>query len=51
MAFIENMPIIIYFGKYAIRELKDYEKKVKNGEEVTFKASDIDLPDKTDYWN
>lgn len=46
-----NMPIIIYFGKYAIRALKDYEKKVKNGEEVTFKASDIDLPDKTDYWN
>ena len=50
MTFI-NMPIIIYLGKYAMRALKDYEKKLKNGDKSAFKASDIDLPDKTDYWN
>ena len=47
---IINMPIIIYLGKYALRTLKDYEIKLKQGKEITFKATDIDLPDKTDYW-
>ncbi len=46
-----NMPIIIYLGKYAFRILKDYEKRIKNGDEMTFKAADIDLPHETDYWN
>lgn len=46
-----NMPIIIYLGKYAFRTLKDYEKRVKAGDEMTFKAADIELPHETDYWN
>ena len=46
-----NMPIIIYLGKYAFRILKDYEKRIKTGDEMTFKAADIDLPHETDYWN
>ena len=46
-----NMPIIIYLGKYAIRTLRDYEKKLKNGEELSFNKNDIGLPHETDYWN
>ncbi len=48
---IINMPIILYLGKYAFRALKDYEKQRKDGVEPVFKAKNIDLPDKTDYWN
>lgn len=46
-----NMPIIIYLSKYAIRALKDYEKKVKKGGKITFNKNDINLPHETDYWN
>lgn len=46
-----NMPVIIYLGKYVFRALKDYEEQRKNGDEPVFKAKNIDLPDKTDYWN
>ena len=48
---IINMPVILYLGKYAYRALKDYEKQRKDGVEPIFKAKDIDLPHKTDYWN
>jgi AGCS family alanine or glycine:cation symporter len=48
---IINMPVILYLGKYAYKALKDYEKQRKNGEEPVFKANNIDLPHKTDYWN
>ncbi len=48
---IINMPIIIYLGKYAIRALKDYEKKLKTGEKITFNKNDIQLPHETDHWN
>ncbi len=46
-----NVPVIIILGKYAFRALKDYEKQRKEGKDPTFKAKDIDLPYKTDYWN
>jgi AGCS family alanine or glycine:cation symporter len=46
-----NMPVIIYLGKYAIRALKDYERQLKTGKEITFHTKDIDLPQETDYWN
>lgn len=46
-----NMPVILYLGKYALRALKDYEHRRKNGKELTFRAADIDLPHTTDYWN
>ena len=48
---IINIPIIIYLGKYAMRALRDYEKKLKLGSEITFKKEDIGLSDETDYWN
>jgi AGCS family alanine or glycine:cation symporter len=49
MALI-NIPVILFLGKYALRALKDYEKKVKNGEELTFKAEDVGLPHNVDCW-
>ncbi len=48
---IINMPVILYLGKYAYRALKDYEKQRKDGVKPVFKAKNIDLPHKTDYWN
>lgn len=48
---IINMPVVLYLGKYAIRALRDYERQLKNGKDIVFKKSDIDLPHKTDYWN
>ncbi len=45
-----NIPVILILSKYAFKALKDYEKKVKNGEKVTFKAKDIDLPHDVDCW-
>ncbi len=48
---IINMPVILILGKYAFRALKDYENQRKNGGTPIFKAKNIDLPHKTDYWN
>ncbi|MBE6795168.1 MAG: alanine:cation symporter family protein [Ruminococcaceae bacterium] len=48
---IINMPVILILGKYAFRALKDYESQRNDGKTPTFKAKNIDLPHKTDYWN
>lgn len=45
-----NMPIIIYLGKYAFSALKDYEAKLKRGDEITFSVKDINLDIDTEYW-
>ena len=45
-----NMPVIIISGKYAIRALNDYTKQRKLGKEPTFRAKDIGIEDKLDYW-
>ena len=50
MALI-NIPVILFLSKYAFRALKDYEKQKKQGVEPSFKAEDIGLPHKVDYWN
>ena len=50
MALI-NIPVIMYLGKYAFHALNDYEKKIKLGEEDSFKVKDIELPHNTDCWN
>ena len=49
MALI-NIPVILILGKYVFRALKDYEKKVKSGAELNFKAEDISLPHQVDCW-
>ena len=46
-----NMPVILILGKYAFRALKDYEAQRNLGKEPVFKAENIKLPHKTDYWN
>lgn len=45
-----NIPVILILGKYALRALNDYERKIKQGGEVTFRASDINLPHSVDCW-
>lgn len=45
-----NVPVIIILSKYAFRALKDYENKIKNGREISFKSKDIDLPYDVDCW-
>lgn len=45
-----NMPVIVYLSKYAVRALKDYEKQRKEGKEPVFKAKNIELPHKVDFW-
>ena len=49
MALI-NMPVIIILSKYALRALKNYETQYKNGDDIKFCASDIDLPHEVDCW-
>ncbi len=45
-----NMPIILYLGKYAYRALDNFTRQRKEGKEPTFRASDIGLPHRVDYW-
>ncbi len=46
-----NMPVIFLLSKYAVRALNNYEIQLKNGNIPEFKAEDIKLPHKVDYWN
>ena len=46
-----NLPVIIILGKPAIRCLKDYMMQKKAGKNPVFKAADIQLRDRTDFWN
>lgn len=45
-----NMPVILIMGRYAIRALKDYEQKCKQGASTTFRAKDIGIEEELDYW-
>ncbi len=49
MALI-NLPAILILGKTAIAALKDYEKQKKEGKNPVFRASDIGIKTKLDYW-
>ena len=46
-----NLPVIIVLSKPAIRCLQDYIRQKKDGKNPVFKAADIQLADKTDFWN
>lgn len=50
MALI-NIPVIIILSKPAIACLQDYLKQKKEGKNPVFKAKDINLQTKTDFWN
>ena len=45
-----NIPVSLILSKYAVRALNDYIKQRKEGKEPVFRAKDIDLPHKVDYW-
>ena len=47
---IINMPVIIILGRYAFRALKDYRRQKKAGVVPVFRAKDIGINDKLDYW-
>ncbi|MBR5479765.1 MAG: alanine:cation symporter family protein [Clostridia bacterium] len=49
MALI-NVPVILILGKYALRALRDYEGKIKRGEKMSFKASDVGITENLDAW-
>ena len=46
-----NIPVIAILGRYAYRALADYKRQRKAGVDPTFRASDIGITDKLDYWN
>lgn len=50
MAII-NVPVIVILLKPALQCLDDYTKQKKAGKNPVFKASDIGLKGKTDFWN
>lgn len=50
MALI-NIPVIFLLCKPAILCLEDYKKQLKEGKEPVFKAKNINLNYKTDFWN
>lgn len=45
-----NMPVIIILGGRAFRALKDYRRQKKEGRTPTFRAKDIGIDEKLDYW-
>lgn len=49
MAII-NIPAIFFLKNYAVDALKDYKKQRREGKNPVFKAADIGLPDKVDFW-
>ncbi|MBQ0058734.1 MAG: alanine:cation symporter family protein [Lachnospiraceae bacterium] len=51
MAVIINVPVILVLGGVAVKCLNDYVAQRKAGKDPVFKASSIDLKQKTDFWN
>ena len=49
MAII-NIPVLIYLLKPALRCLQDYTRQKREGNDPVFRARDIDLKEKTDFW-
>lgn len=50
MAII-NLPVIIILARPALAALRDYLKQKSEGKKPVFRASDIGMKEKTDYWN
>lgn len=45
-----NMPVVLYLSKYAFSCLNDYCKQRKEGKDPVFKARDIGIDEKLDFW-
>ena len=50
MAII-NLPVIVILTKPAMAALNDYIEQKKAGKDPVFKAANIGLKEKTDFWN
>ena len=48
---IINIPVILLLSKPALDALKDYQRQRREGKDPVFKAADIALKEKTDFWN
>ncbi len=48
---IINIPVIILLAKPALLALKDYQRQRAEGKDPVFKAADIGITEKTDFWN
>ncbi|MBQ6370954.1 MAG: alanine:cation symporter family protein [Firmicutes bacterium] len=48
---VTNVPSILILGGIAFKCLDDYKKQMRQGINPIFKAKDIGLKQKTDYWN
>ena len=48
---ITNVPSIIILGSIAFKCLDDYKRQMKEGVNPIFKAADMGLKQKTDFWN
>ena len=46
-----TLPVIVLLGGPAVHCLKDYVRQKKSGKNPVFKAADIQLKDRTDFWN
>ena len=46
-----NLPVIIILGGPAGQCMKDYMRQKKEGKNPVFRAEDIGLEDRTDFWN
>ena len=51
MMVIINIPVILILAKPAVDALKDYQKQRAEGKNPVFKAADINLKEKTEFWN
>ncbi len=46
-----NMPVIVILSKYAFKALEDYIAQRRQGKDPVFKAKNIGISQRTDYWN
>ena len=50
MALI-NIPVILILSNTVVKALKDYEIQIQQKKNPVFFSKNIDLKQKTDYWN
>jgi len=48
---VTNIPVIMILAMPAVRALKDYQRQKAEGKNPEFRAADIGLKDKTEFWN
>lgn len=46
-----NIPVILILSNTALKALKDYERQIRQKKNPVFFSKNIDLKQKTDYWN